>query len=821
MAAFIQKLFKSRKANPATSPRTPSKSEAAQPTEVDHRKVLREAQEQQLLNGPGQPELADLALEGVTASIRLDAAKGLREEALLQQVQKQSKGRDKGVYQTVRQALQILRDQQASEAATRQRVNDLVSQAREQASSENTKLFKARLETLQENWRAVEESASTEQVQQFLEAVHQCRERLQQMEQARQDEERQQEQAHQRFETLELLERTLADLKSDTSSELPSLSALDALQKTQENRWLEATRDTDVSKQEQKAYEQHMLALRSYLNGVRWLAQEKDTISDLARVAETNEATEDHRNQASELLKQLEWPSGFPQPVSLAPIRQLAGKPKTPKPADGRQEQQLASATKLKDTLPELEAALEARQFKESRQLMKAAQNLFQQLDDRNRKNLQARMQLLQGQFRELSDWQGFATEPKQIALCEQMEYLAEQPIEPEAKAERIKDLQNEWRELGGSSDRTLWARFKAASDNAYEPCKVYFEAKSDLKQANLQKREAICNELAQFVNGADWTAVDWKAVERIHQTARQEWKNAWPVDFRDNRQVQKQFDDLLKQLERPLDEVRKQNEARKQAIVEKARALIEHEPLQEAMDQAKALQAEWTAVGTTRHREDRKMWQAFRKACDDIFARRDAQRSERQQASEQADQAAEEVLNHYQAIDADAEDRVLAEAREALNKLANEPLSNAVKDQLQKLKQRLNRIAKDQAFQQKVSDWKTLVTARAQQQQPAEPAPQHWSALLDGIKNVNGRDLAIRAEILTGTPTPDQDQSRRMEIQVQRLTDGMGNSETASPIQELEKLIAHWCLHPEAEDITPENAARLNQALTAMRPDD
>ena len=266
----------------------------------------------------------------------------------------------------------------------------------------------------------------------------------------------------------------------------------------------------------------------------------------------------------------------------------------------------------LNTTLPKLEAALEAKQFRESRQLLKTAQNQFQALDDRHRKNVQAKMQLLAGQFRELSDWQGFATEPKQVSLCEQMEYLAEQPMEPEAKAERIKELQNEWRELGGSSDRTLWNRFKAASDQAYEPCKAYFEAKADLKQANLHKREAICEELERFLAQADWTSIDWKGAERIHQTARQEWKAAWPVDFRDNRQVQKRFDDLLKNLERPLDEERQKNEAAKQAIVERAQALIDHEPLQEAMDQAKALQSEWKRIGITRHREDRKLWQAF-----------------------------------------------------------------------------------------------------------------------------------------------------------------------------------------------------------------
>jgi hypothetical protein len=44
-----------------------------------------------------------------------------------------------------------------------------------------------------------------------------------------------------------------------------------------------------------------------------------------------------------------------------------------------------------------------------------------------------------------------------------------------------------------------------------------------------------------------------------------------------------------------------------------------------------------------------------------------------------------------------------------------------------------------------------------------------------------------------------------------------MGNTDNASPTQELERLVALWCLHPEVEDTSHENADRLNQALTSL----
>ncbi|OZB20275.1 MAG: hypothetical protein B7X58_01410, partial [Marinobacter sp. 34-60-7] len=595
MAAFIQKLFKSRKTAP---PRTPEKADTQKTTNAASREstaeVQREEQLQQLRSQPDQSELAKLAIEGVTAAIRLEAAGQLTEETQLQQVQKAAKGRDKGVYQIARQALQALREQQANDAARKSRIASLIQQAREQAATEDTKLYEARLEALQDQWSQVQAGATAEQAQAFLEAVHHCNARIKDMSQARQEQERHREQARQRSETIDLLTQTLTDLRAGNPDSLPSVSALDALQKTQENRWLEATRDTQVDRQEQKSYEQSMQALKGYLAACRRLAQSHEALQSLSQQASADAIDQQQRDTAKEVLKILDWPADFPKPKDVAIAEKLVGQTagrveSTPK-TTAANDAQRAIAEELQTTLNALEQSLEARQFAESKPLMKKAQQGFQQLDERHRKPLQARFQLLSGQFRDLSDWQGFATEPKQVALCEQMEYLAEQPMEPKAKAERIKELQAEWRALGGSSNRTLWNRFKKASDAAFEPCKAYFEAKSDLKQVNLNKREAICEQLETFLANIDWASVDWKGAERIHQMARQEWKSAWPVDFRANRTVQKRFDDLLKRIETALDQEREQNEARKRDIVQRAEQLINHEPLAEAM--AAVLQA-------------------------------------------------------------------------------------------------------------------------------------------------------------------------------------------------------------------------------------
>ncbi|KPP97137.1 DUF349 domain-containing protein [Marinobacter sp. HL-58] len=817
MAAFIQKLFKTRKATTA-SPAAVQQPAHDTAEKVNRQDDRREQQLSALNSNPSGEQLEELAIAGVTASIRLEAAEALTEKPALQRVQKLAKGKDKGVYQAVRQKLQHIRDEEEKQQKLAETIQTLVRNASEQARSDDTKLFEARLEALLQKWTDVEASASQEQTTEFLQAVHQCRERLRDMQAEKEQLRQQQEQKSQREETLSLLQDTLDGLKQQDPDQEPSLASLDALQKTQENRWLEATRDTQVDRQEQKSYENLMQSLRAYISAVKRLGQHRDEVIALQNPVEGEPEDESAAGKAKEILATVDWPRDFQRPSMLDALYRMAGKPRPTKTAKPDTEEQQQLAESLRQTLDKLDAALEAKQLKESRQLFKAAQQQLKHLDHRHSKSLQPRIHLLGGQLRELTDWQGFATRPKQISLCEQMEYLANQPIEPEAKAERIKELQNEWRELGGSSDRDLWSRFKKASDLAYEPCKAYFSAKSGLKKANLETRQTICEQLRTFLENADWHTIDWKAAERIHQTAREEWKAAWPVEFRDNRRVQKQFDDLLKQLEEPLDEERKKNEALKQEIVERAQALIDHEPLGEAMSQAKALQNEWTGIGITRHREDRKLWQAFRKACDQIFARRDAQKNEQEQLARQADEKAGPVLAESQSVNADASVETIEDALQKLNALKSEPLSAGTKEQVSNERSRLSGLITNRKLREQIETWTQWISARCNSTLDGNVLPGHWPELAAQVGQPDPSELVIRAEILAEVPSPEEDQGRRMEIQVQRLAEGMGNADNSGDkVHKLEMLIANWCLVQPVDVVSEPLARRLSLALEAI----
>jgi hypothetical protein len=250
---------------------------------------------------------------------------------------------------------------------------------------------------------------------------------------------------------------------------------------------------------------------------------------------------------------------------------------------------------------------------------------------------------------------------------------------------------------------------------------------------------------------------------------------------------------------------------------VEKAEALIEHEPLAEAMDQAKSLQSEWQQVGITRHREDRKLWQAFRKACDQIFARRDAAKNEQQEQSRAADEKAVAVLETSLQQGETQSEEDLTGSQTQLNGLMSEPLSSQVQNQVRQEQARLRSLIESLRSREKLEAWQTHIRARVEGPANESDLPQHWQTLGKNLEAADAAELVIRAEILAQIPSPADEQAQRMEIQVQRLADGMGgNGNDQGALPQMESLVAGWCLRPEDDSINQSRAGRLIAALEA-----
>lgn len=242
----------------------------------------------------------------------------------------------------------------------------------------------------------------------------------------------------------------------------------------------------------------------------------------------------------------------------------------------------------------------------------------------------------LGGQVRRLRDWRIYAEASKRETLCEQLEQLAEKPLEIHEQAESVKLLRQQWNELGPAEtkqERDLRRRFEDAAERAFEPCRSYFKEQAAQRKFNLQQREAIVAALESFVADNDWEHADWRGVERVLRQARTEWREYHPVERKAGRETSKRFEALADELHKRLKGQWGHNAELKEAIVAEAKEINESGGA--ATDKAeamKALQRRWKAVGATPRRVDQRLWKLFRAECDSVFEARNAVRDRHDQ---------------------------------------------------------------------------------------------------------------------------------------------------------------------------------------------
>jgi hypothetical protein len=143
--------------------------------------------------------------------------------------------------------------------------------------------------------------------------------------------------------------------------------------------------------------------------------------------------------------------------------------------------------------------------------------------------------------------------------------------------------------------------------------------------------KEALCGEWEAWLDGVVWEHADYKVIEEQRQDMLTRWRAAATAGFRDERALRKRFDALLARIDRRLREVRKQEFARREQLIEVVEGLREALDLGNAVSETKAAQARWrTEAASVRlsRADEQALWQRFRSACDAVFARREAQQA-------------------------------------------------------------------------------------------------------------------------------------------------------------------------------------------------
>jgi hypothetical protein len=454
--------------------------------------------------------------------------------------------------------------------------------------------------------------------------------------------------------------------------------------------------------------------------------------------------------------------------------------------------------------------------------------------------HLTSQLQQLDTKLNELKDWKDYAAAPKRAQLIEAMKALVGSQDDPEELAVEIRRLQAEWKTIskGVSADTEAdWQQFHQAAQSAYEPCREHFEELARQRRENLERRLALVARLSAFEAEHDWERADWRLVSMALRESRQEWRSHSPVDRAAGRVAQETFDAIVQRLQARIRDEYAKNVADKQSLIARAQQALASEDSRKAIEDVKHLQQRWKATGLVPREEDARLWEEFRQHCDAVFQKRQ---------QEHAQYYANLEVNKVKAI-------ALCENVERIAALAGQELTEGVKElpRLQEefrtvgelpnthardLQRRLERaldkcegsIARERA-QNEQRSWRDLFEAanavRAYRLAVAEnkdageldalrnkveqciAAVPHWpKGGLTAVKAAFARPgaddivaneaalriLCIRAEILTGKPTPQSDQSLRREYQMKRLVEGMGRGSSADA-DTMDKVMLEW----------------------------
>ncbi|MFY9178415.1 MAG: DUF349 domain-containing protein [Venatoribacter sp.] len=817
--AFLSKLFKSKKTQDDKASTKSVAKEAAKPNVVLARSpkdipdsellsfLLNDndlSRSQEALARIHQPaDLVSVAAQHGLAQIRFHAAEQITDPELLQQLLGLSKGKDKNVYRLCKERLASVKQAQQEQQQQQERIEYLLGQAKYLVKLGYQAEFTGKLNLLKQEWQELQNQAKAEVANELNQAISQAEAIAQQH--AEEEAQRialeaaqQEAQQHQQ----ELVEQAAQLLEQAPNSQADELKTAITLI---ERAWHDAFQTLRPNAELGKAFEQHLNALNSIQTT---LALHNDIANELETWQGDEQANESALHQGEAWLKRINWPQQSDKPSWL---NALEAKVKALK----AQAQELKQHSKqlvqqLQQQLQEMEKALKEGSAKDAGKISHGIHQALQKNRDLKAGEVRSQLRALDARLHELRDWAGFAITPKKEALIDSMQNLINAELAPDLLADKIQALQTQWKELGGGHDQELWQRFHQAADRAYEPCKAYFAELANQREAFVQQRQQLTQELASYESNMDWAQADWKLVQKTLDTARDAFKQLGPVDRGAHKTTQDAFNQVCDRIFAHLKDEYDRNLQLKTELVSKAEALAASDDLKGIVDKVKQQLESWKQVGITPRALDQKLWQQFRKACDQVFAHLNEQREQRHneinETVAQAEALVEAALAKFNAAAEDAK-AALSQARQHISSVS---LPKPVHQRLSKLLQEANDEQKHQANQKEMAgliarlthlqgddqDWQAaceLPLPTGYTQERFNQARQLETASAD-----NATDLCILLEIIAEISS-QQDQERRMELQVQRLAEGLGKGLSSG--EEIKALIERWLsVKPSAE---------------------
>ena len=795
-----------------------------------------------------------IALEGVSIRSRQLAAEKIEDEERLQSLLKKTKGKDKQVYKIGKRKCDGFRDRDQRAAQTQAEIVSLCEHLEAHSKRPFDIFFTARHQHFQEQWALLQTQAHEPIVVRVQQATLECQQTIDAFLKQQADVEAREvaiaNAAQQQAAIIDKLRGLLAHLFDCVATE-EEFESTEALLEECRQQWLGAVQYKPAQKSDEKAFTQLGDGIEFQL---QQLQQHGSLIDQLAGFssfqAETHAETDiDKANvdtQASNasgyddllvriktanLLTENLQPQQLLDALALISEREKQGAEK--KQAEKNQLRQLSTlirkAQSATDSGQSRPAAGIRRTIEEKRSGLEAMPAY-----------LSKQLEQLDTALEKLLDWKDYVVEPKKQQLIEQMRALVDSRENPEALATKISRLQNEWKGLSkGAQDQALWETFHQLAQQAYQPCKVFFDQQAKIRSDNLEKRIQMVTQLENYLSAQRWDgeeaqAIDSSAVEKLITTAIKQWRSYAPIERTANKPVQQGFDRMLDALRAKLNEHYQKNAHIKRQFIDQVLKLVDRQDNRQAVEEVKRLQAQWKLAGAALRKDEQVLWKTFRKGCDAIFEKRQQQTEEFKAELDVNKNAALALLHEVEALLEfsgtallDARARV-AECQTEYKELGRLPKAkeNSLNQAFYKSIEQFDSRVSQQLKASKEQVWLDYLTAadKIRLYQIAESAataavleqevrayissveqwPKNGLAALerkmaqgagDATQEENEQALkmfCIRAEILCDRSTPDEDKSLRMQYQMSRLEQGLGQKMPDKNV-EMNAMVFEW----------------------------
>ena len=777
-----------------------------------------------------QHALAALANEALTAQVRKAAAEKVTARDALEAMLKGAKGKDKNVYKIAKTGLATFKAEDDALAEKHAQLASLCTDAGRHAKKPFDHLYVHKFTTLESDWDTHKANTTAELTARFEAAITKC--------QATIDAEIAAEKA--KIKAVEDAQAELTVINAATAALTPiaeqlyakaeltgdDISLISTQITAQENAVQNTHGNSAAHIKATQQFNNTLASLEALFEKTQALGTVNHNLQALTQTLATADECEQARRNLSSLLafanhfSQLNCPIAQQATSAIAQWQQLR---------KGEANARKVSITQINNLVVRANIAASNGQVRRARGIYRELTEKCNALTDIPA-GIASKLVELEETMAKLGDWHDFAVTPKKEALVATMAELQNSTLAPDDLADKIHDLQEEWKLLckgGENQDEALWQAFQSAADKAFEPCKQHFAEQAQMREANAAQRAELVAQLEQYHNAYDWEKAAWKDVEQTLRAAKDAWKAFWPVPRQQQKDLQAAFDGVLDKIYAQMNAAYDLGKQQKEQLIALAEKAMQHTDPKVAAEDIKQLQHQWKKTGRTYRKIEQQLWNQFRTRCDEVFSKRqaifDALNNEREQLQNSANDIIEKVstLAKEMGSHLQSQGHIIQEFKDAFNTLGEVP-----KAEYQKFQRALSNIEQKITNHRQAAEqgaWQTLFTLNTQLS-AIELQANNQSALAEFTKQLSTQKLppqcheifknrllstatpeqteatakalkilCIRAEILNGAATPEADKTLRMNYQVEALKENFG----AAQQDTIESLTREWVRYP------------------------